>query len=172
MFDITSRGATVTVDPTKFTADIIAKLQEYGIRQKIADAASSAAKVVKEANPSLEGETLDKAVTEQTQAMMDKALDALLKGEWSSRVAGEGVSELVRVQRSVMRSAVKVKLGAKSPKWTAFTGLDDAEQNKKLDAMFEANKDKLAPAVKEEMARREAARKAKGKLADGLDIEL
>lgn len=172
MFDITSRGATVSVDPKAFTPDITAKLLEYGVRQKIADAASAAAKIVKEASPDLDGAELEAAITTQTQGMMDKALDALLAGEWSSRVAGEGVSELVTVQRQVMRSRIKVQLGSKSPKWKAFTGLSDAEQNAKLDANYAKNADKLDGFVAEEMARRAEARAAKKALKGDVAIDL
>lgn len=163
MIIVTSRDATVTVDATKLSAEIVEKLLEYGIRQKIGDAASGARKIAEETGTD---------ITEVTQGLMDKALAALLAGEWSSRVAGEGVSERRRVERAIMRAAVKVKLGAKSPKWKAFIGQSDDAQNAKLDEMFAANAVKLAAKVDEEIARREAAKKAKAKLSDGIEIDL
>ena len=160
---ITSRGVSVDVDTSKLNEDVLAKLLAYGITQKVGDAASGAAKVATETGASVE---------DVTKGMMSKAVDALIAGEWSIRTAGEGVSERTKVERAVMRNAVKVKLGSTSPKWKEFTGLSDADQNAKLDAMYATNAEKLAPAVDAELKRREDARKAKAKLADGLSIDI
>lgn len=132
--------ARVSVDTAKLPADIVAKLAIHGLHQKIADAASGS------------------KTEAEAQAAMEKALDALLEGNWTSRSAGEGVSELVRVQRSIMRKALKEALGAKSEAWAKFTGLTDAEQNAKLDENYARNEKALAPAVEREMELRAARR--------------
>lgn len=161
-FAVTSRGQSITVDPAAFTAEIWSALAVHGATQKIADAASGAVKAAAEA-------AVD--VDTMTNSMMAKAFDALAAGEWSRRTA-DGVSEETRVQRAIMRQAIKVALGAKSPKWAAFTGLSDAEQNMKLDDNYAKNAEKLAPRVKDELKRREDAKKAKAKLADGVEFSI
>lgn len=160
---ITSRARSVTVDVEKLSAEIITKLIVHGLTQKVADAASGAKAIA-------DKESLD--VGDVTESLMQKAADALLAGEWSSRSAGEAVSEETKVQRLVTRNMVKAKFGAKSPEWAKFTGLSDDEQDAKLDAWFAANAEKLDGSVKDELKRREAARKAKAKLADGVVFEL
>ena len=145
---------TASVALEALSTDIVKALALHGLKQKIADAASQA-------------KTPDEA-----KASMAKAIDALVAGEWSSRGAGDGVSELVRVQRSVTKAAIKAQLGAKSPKWMDFIALSDAEQAEKLDANYAKNEAKLAQAVKDEMARREASREAKAKLGDEVEIDL
>lgn len=146
--------ASAVCDVTKLSADIVAKLAMHGLQQKIADAAAGA-------------KTADEA-----DAAMNKAIDALMAGAWSSRGTGEGVDEETRVARSVVRSAVKAKFGSKSPDWAKFTGLSDSEQNAKLDEWFASNEAAFRPAVEQELERRKAAAKAKAKLASGLEISL
>ena len=87
--------------------------------QKVADAASGAKKVAEETKSDV-GDT--------TVAMMQKAVDSLLAGEWSTRTAGEGVSVETRVARQITRQMVKAKFGGKSPEWAKFTGLSDEER--------------------------------------------
>lgn len=118
---ITSRGQSVTVDTSKLSDEIKSRLFIHGLVQKVSDAASSAAKVAAETSSTVEAVTV---------AMMQKAADSLLAGEWAVRTAGEGVSELTRVTRSVMRLKVKTKYGAKSAEWAKFTGMSDEEQNR------------------------------------------
>ena len=106
-------------------------------------------------------------------ANFDKKLKALKEGTIGVRTgSSDGVTEEVAVQRSITRTMFKSKAGAKSEAWAKFTGLTDAEQAEKLDAWFEANKAALEPAVKEELARREKARKAKALLGDAVSFEL
>ena len=145
---------TASIDLAALGTSIVEALALHGLKQKIADAASQA-------------KTPDEA-----KASMQKAIDALIAGEWSSRGGGEGVGEEVRVARSVTKAAMKASLGAKSAKWATFTGMSDADQAAKLDETYEANKAKLAPMVEAEMARREEARKAKAKLGGAIDISL
>lgn len=160
---VSSRGQEVTVDVTKLDKDIIAQLVVHGLTQKVADAASAAAKLA-----TVEGET--RTPEQITVDLMNKAIDGLYAGEWTRRT--DGVSEETRVARSIVRGLLKAKHGAKSEAWAKFTGLSDDEQNKKLDEIAAKNADALADKVKEEIARREAARKAKQKLTAGIEIDL
>jgi hypothetical protein len=149
-----SWSASVTVDVSKLSDDIVARLAVHGLHQKIADAAAGATNA-------------DEAV-----AAMQKAADAVIAGDWTSRVAGAGVDERTRVQRSVTMAAAKAKFGAKSPEWATFTGLGDDEQAEKLDAWFTAFETVLAPEVDAEMERRAAKRAAKQNLGSAVSFEL
>lgn len=109
----------------------------------------------------------------EAAAAFDKKLKALCEGTIGVRTGGNaGVTEEVAVQRSITRTMFKAKAGAKSEAWAKFTGLTDAEQGEKLDAWYTANEAALAPAVKEELARREKARKAKALLGNSVSFEL
>jgi hypothetical protein len=149
-----SWNASVTVDVTALSADIVARLVIHGLHQKIADAAAGAT---------------DEA---EAVAAMQKAIDAVIAGDWTSRVAGAGVDEETRVRRSVTMAAAKAKFGAKSPEWATFTGLPDDEQAAKLDAWFAAAESILAPEVAAEMERRAAKRDAKRSLGSAVSFEL
>lgn len=162
-YDVTSRGVSVTVDLKALSPDILAECLLHGLTQKVADAASQAKSVADES-----GEDIGAV----TQAMMQKAVDALLAGEWSRRSGGGGVDESTRIARLVTRRLVKAKFGAKSPEWATFTGLEAAEQNAKLDEWFAANEDVLAPERDAEMARRAEAAKAKRDATKAVDFAL
>lgn len=147
--------ASVAVTLADLSPDIIARLAVHGLHQKVADAASGAT-------------TVDEA-----NASMQKAVDALVAGEWTSRSAGgAGVDERTRVARSVVHAAVKAKFGSKSPEWATFTGLADDEQAAKLDAWFAANEATFTPAVEAEMERRAAKRAEKAGLVKAVDFAL
>ena len=146
--------ASVAIDLTALSAEIVARLAVHGLQQKVADAASGA-------------ETLDEA-----NAAMQKAVDAILAGEWSSRGSGEGVDEFTRIARQLVRSAMKDQFGAKSPEWAAFTGLSDAEQNAKLDANFAANESEIRPLVEERIESIRADRERKAAAAKKVKFAL
>lgn len=107
----------------------------------------------------------------EAAASFDKKLKALVEGTIGARGAS-GVSEEVAVQRSVTRQMAKAKMGSKSEAWVKFIGFGDAEQGEKLDAWYEANKLALEPAVMEELARREKAKKARALLGNSVSFEL
>ena len=133
--------AEATCDLDTLTPDMVRNLALHGLKQKIADAASGA----------------EDEVT--ATAAMNKAIDAIQAGEWSSRGSGgEGVDEFTACARRLCRNVVKDSWGAKSPKWTEFTGLSDAEQAAKLDQVFADNEAALRPAVESEVAERQAKR--------------
>lgn len=108
----------------------------HGLAQKVGDAASGAKAMAEETGA---------AVADVTSAMMAKAADAILSGEWSQCGAASGVEEATLVARSITRAAIKAQLGAKSEKWAEFTGLSDADQAAKLDANFAKNEAKPRP---------------------------
>lgn len=110
--------------------------------------------------------------TANAKALFEKKLEKLIAGEIGVRGAGEGASEETKVQRSITKAMAKKNMGEKSEAWASFTGLSDADQNAKLDAWYKANEAALEPFVKEELARREKARKAKAALANSVSFEL
>lgn len=142
--------AEVVADLAKLPESILVDLLCHGLKQKVADAASGA------------------TTADEADGAMNKALAAIMAGDWSSRVAGSGVSEETRVQRQIARVALKAKVDKAA--WAAFTGLSDADQVAKLDAIYAKNEAKLAPAVKAKLkalAEERAQRKA---LADDIDL--
>lgn len=170
---VASRGVELEVDTEKLSQEILDNVLAYGLQQKLADAASGAAKAVTDSGTDKDDDSYDEALTTTTLAMMQKAYDALLDGTWSSRAAGSGgISELLRTQRQVIRQIVKAKFGAKSPQWAKFTGLADADQLAKLDAWFADNADALAPRVEQVIAERKAAKEAKAALGGGIKFDL
>jgi hypothetical protein len=157
-------GASVTVN----TADIQAVATElfiYGVNQKLRDSASGATKAAE-----AEG---SQGVQAEAQAMMDSALAALVAGEWSMRgEGGGGTDPRVLIGRSLVRKAIKDKVGAKSPAWAKFTGLSDAEQLAKLDENLAANEELFAPLIDAELKRRADAAKAKANASKAVEISL
>lgn len=144
--------AEVSVDVAKLSPEIVAELAMHGLHQKIADAASAA-------------KSEDEAL-----ASMQKAMDALLAGEWTRRTGGGGVDERTRVARSIVRKAFKDNNPAGSDARETFMALDDADQNAKLDEWFAANEDAFGPAVDAELAARKAERERRTKLAKVTDF--
>lgn len=141
-----SWSASVTIDLSKLSADMIARLAVHGLHQKVADAASAS-------------KSEDEAL-----GAMNKAVDAVLAGEWTSRTAGEGVDERTRVARIIVRKAFKDANAANSAARLAFKALDVDEQNAKLDEWFEAN-EAFGPMVDAELAERAAKADKQRKLA-------
>lgn len=110
--------------------------------------------------------------TDEALGAFNTKLDRLLNGTIGTRGTGDGADERTRVARSVVQAAAKAKFGAKSPEWATFTGLSDADQNAKLDAWYDANREAFDPAIDEEMARRAARRDAKNALAGSVEIAM
>lgn len=160
---VTSRAQECAIDLGALSTDIVHKLALHGLTQKIADAASQAAKDLPKGDPQ---------IAINTEAMMGKAADALLAGEWSTRTASDGADEATLVARSIMRGLVKAKYGKDTPEWKAFIGLPDADQLAKLDALCAENSDALAPQIETRIATRKAEREAKNKLAGKVTFSL
>jgi hypothetical protein len=155
-------GASVTINSADLQG-VAVQLFEYGVGQKVRDAASAASGTAKET-----GEDVQVVA----QGMMDSAVKALLAGEWSHRGEGTSADPRVAIARSIVRRAMKEKLGSKSPQWAKFTGLSDADQLAKLDETFAANAELFNPLVDAEIKRRADANKAKTKAANALEINL
>lgn len=156
-------GASVEIETAKLS-NLGAELFTYGVGQKVRDSASGAAKAGE-----AEG---SEGVQAEAQAMMNAAVVALLAGEWSHRGEGAGVDPRVAIARSIVRRAIKEKVGSKSPDWAKFTGLSDKDQASKLDETYTSNEALFSPLVDAEVARRAEANKAKAKAAKALTIDL
>lgn len=101
---VESRGMQVEVDVAAIPHDVLRQVLWHGIKQKVSDAASGATGLIWQevkgkdaARPSRDqlkdfAETHSKAIGEQTIALMQKAVDALLAGQWQVRTAGDGTS--------------------------------------------------------------------------------
>ena len=144
--------AEASIDLAAIPAGLVRELLLHGLKQKVADAASGAA---------TEAEAL---------GAMGKAIDAVLAGEWSSRATGGGVDERKRIERQIARTALKAKLGGTSAGWKEFTGMADADQAAKLDAIYAKNAAKLLPAVDSKLALLAQERADKAALAGDLDL--
>lgn len=155
-------GASVNVNVADVSA-LGAELLSYGIGQKLRDAASAASTVAKDTNAE---------VQLVAQGMLDAAYKSLTSGEWSHRGDGSGVDPRTAIARSIVRKAIKEKVGSKSPEWAKFTGLSDSDQLAKLDETYAANAEVFDPAIDAEIKRRADANKAKQKLAGAMSINL
>lgn len=156
-------GASATVETVKVEA-LLADLLEYGISQKVRDSASGATKAAE-----AEG---SKGVQAEAQAMMDACVASLYNGIWTHRGDGAGTDPRLLVARSIVRRAIKEKLGSKSADWAKFTGMADKEQLAKLDETYESNRELFDPLVDAEIARRAEANKSKSKAAKALTINI
>lgn len=146
--------ATSAIDMAAIPQDIVARLAIHGLQQKIADAASGA------------------ETEAEAKGAMDKAIAAILAGDWSSRGAAAGVDEFTTIARQVVRGALKDKLGAKSAEWAEFTGRSDADQAKALDANFAKNEAIFRPIVEAKVEERAADRARKAKAAKAVTFEI
>lgn len=104
--------------------------------------------------------------TDEAQADFAKKYDKLIAGTIGTRSGGDGATEETRVARSIARELFKAKVGGKSEAWAAFTGLSDADQIARLDAIVAKNAALIAPKVAEKIAAIKAEREAKAGLVD------
>lgn len=99
-FDVASRGMSVTVDLSKLSPEIVAKLVLHGLTQKVADAAAGAGKVA--------GDGADAEKVALTgKALMQKVVDNLVAGNWGIE-RGQNAAEpaINRFIRDVVRAAL------------------------------------------------------------------
>jgi hypothetical protein len=156
-------GASVAIDTAKLSG-VVTELLIYGIGQKVRDSASGATKAAEaEGSQGVEAEAL---------AMMTTCVESLYAGEWSHRGEGAGVDPRTAIARSIVRKAIKEKVGSKSPEWAKFTGMADKDQLAKLDETYESNRELFDPLVDAEQKRRADAAKAKTKAASALSFNL
>lgn len=162
---VTSRGKHVTIDVTKLSADIVARLVTHGLTQKVADAAASAK------NAAGEGAT-DEAIADAGLALMSKVADSLMAGEWGVERGGNGVTALHAEMRTVIRPKVKAKFGADD--WKT---MDEKERVSHIDAtiakLTDAQRDIVTAAAQEALDRKAAeAAKAKAIAAKLGDLDI
>jgi len=98
---VTSRERSLDVDLAKLSPAMLANLFSYGISQKIGDAASAAAQAAGELHFGSAKAEVNKAdwaawaetdrakeqIADQALLMMQKAVDALYRGDWQIRIA-------------------------------------------------------------------------------------
>jgi hypothetical protein len=121
---VESRGVAIEVDLTKIPQDVLRQVLAHGIKQKVADAASGVVGQLwtevkgKDApRPSRDqlatfAESHAKAVSDATEAAMNKAADALLAGQWQVRVAGGGTSTTWTTEQRLALDMAKEALKA------------------------------------------------------------
>ena len=155
---VESRGVTVSLDLAAIPHDVLRLVLVHGIKQKVADAASGATGAIwlevkgKDApKPSKDQlayfvETHEKAIKDLTLALMQKAADALLAGQWQVRVAGDGTSTkwteeqslALDIAKGALQSIFAAALAKAAPETkataSAFVALDP-----KVAAFFKAN---------------------------------
>jgi hypothetical protein len=98
---------------------------------------------------------------DEAKGMFDKKLAALIAGTVGQRTGGGGVDELTKVMRQIARRAARGQ--ASVEEYKAFTAKPAAEQNERLDAIIDKNRDKLEAKAKAQIAER-------GKLAESIDV--
>lgn len=155
---VESRGVTVSLDLAAIPHDVLRLVLVHGIKQKVADAASGATGAIwlevkgKDApKPSKDQladfvETHDKAIKDQTLALMQKAADALLAGQWQVRVAGDGTSTkwteeqglALDIAKGALQSIFAAAL-AKAAPGTKATASAFVALSPKVAAFFKAN---------------------------------
>lgn len=201
---IESREVQVMLDLAAIPHDVLRQVLVHGIKQKVADAASGATGLIwaevkgKDApKPSRDqlvdfAQTNAKAIKEQTLALMQKAADALLAGQWQVRVAGDGTISKWTAEQAQALDIAKTALQAifagalakaspgTKPSAKAFVALSP-----KVAAFFKANESRptwddkavmewiakqldapkprdIMAEAREELARRRAASEAMG----------
>ena len=151
-----AKTETLNVPFEKFPAHVQEKIIAYGCQRIFNDMVGGSERFP----------TVEKKV-----AHVREQIERFLAGD-IGRKAASGVSTETAIARAEARRLVKAKLGAKSPEWAAFTGLEDDEQAEKLDAIVAKNKPHFDKFVAAEMkARREAAEK-RAKAGEELALDL
>lgn len=101
----------------------------------------------------------------EAKGAFDGKLDKLIAGTIGTRTASAAVSDETRIQRKIVKAALKAKLGGASAEWKTFTGLEQDVQEAKLDELFTKNAEALAPLVAAELEELQRERKRKAALA-------
>lgn len=160
LYDVVARGGDVVVpmDIAKLSADILAQLLMYGIKQKITDAASGAANsaalaVTGNIRPGEAKEAFAKrlkdaaialpvdAVNKEAARMMTKCRDALLAGDWGKdREAAPGVDQKLV---DFIRTANGPAFGKA---WPGFGDMKTPDQRKAVAGWLMENPDRMEKA--------------------------
>lgn len=208
--NVESRGVSVEVDVMNIPHDVLRQVLWHGLKQKVADAASGATGLIwqeikgkgapKPSRDQLKdfAEAHEKPIQDQTLALMQKAVDALLAGQWQVRVAGDGTSTKWTDEQSLaldiakgalqaifVAALAKAQPGAKptaanfvalSPKVAAYfkenakrPTWDDKAVMEWIEAQLKADKRDVMAEARAELARREAAT---ADIGDDLDAML
>lgn len=160
LYEVTARGGEVVVpvDIAKLSADILAQLLMYGIKQKITDAASGAANsaalaVTGNIRPGEAKEAFAKRLKEaaatipmtdinrEAERLMTKCRDALLAGEWGrEREAGPGLDQK-------LVDYIRTTLGPVFGKaWPGYGAMKTPDQRKAVAAWLMDNPDRTEKA--------------------------
>lgn len=171
-YSVESRGVFTTVELGKLSADIIGRLALHGLGQKIGDSAASA--MADAGFKGMKFADLDEAqqasVRALAKAAMDATLEALVKGEWTERKAGESVDPVAMRVRSLVGTWLRAN--AKEVWAKNFKDLEAADRGKAIDVFFAGQDDNTRAAFEAEAsAQLKAEAKAKAKAA-GLTIKL
>lgn len=150
-FTVTRRnGATVEVDVTKLSAEMVANLFAYGLRQKVNDSASSAK---------------DKA---ESETMMQACIENLLSGTWAMRSAASESDPLDKFRIAIVREILAKPQNAKLK--AAYDDIDSSDQPARrafLLSIAEKNADAINPVAQARFDAEQAATKQ----ASGLSID-
>lgn len=152
---VIAKTETVPVPFEKFPEHVQQKIIAYGCQRIFNDMVGGAERFP----------TVEKKV-----AHVKEKIEEFLKGNVGR--AASGVSTETAIARAEARRLVKAKLGAKSPEWAAFTGLEDDAQAEKLDAVVEKNKEHFAKFVAAELKARAERAAKQAKAAEGLELTL
>ena len=175
-YAVTSRDVGVTVDLSKLSAEIIAKLALHGLGQKVGDSAASAMK-----DAGFEGRKFadlkdeEKAkVRDHAKTAMQATVDALIAGNWSERrVGGESLSEVEK--RMLANFGEWLRENAKDIWKENFKPLEGAERTEALLAFMRGQDDEFVAELRtsaEAELKREAEAKAKlGKLKLAVNLK-
>lgn len=158
---VTSRDRNVSVDVTKLSADILAKLALHGLTQKVADSAASA--LADAGFAGLKFGDLEEAdknkVRDAATAAMVATIESLVAGEWSERRAATAVDPVTaRIRRNLgewLRAQGKAA-------WAPYKALEGDERMAAIDAFFAEQDDETQAAVTK-VAKDELAAEAKQK---------
>ena len=121
---------TCIVKASELSADIIARLVEHGIVQKVGDAAAGAAGKATE----------DESAVDAANRLMAAARDRLYEGVWTAHGGGSSVDPVERFVRGIVRKAL-----SKDQK-TAYKEVDDRDAY--LDGIFVKQSDAVQASIR------------------------
>lgn len=163
--DFESRGVEFSFNfadvESEKLADFVVAAVVAGISKAGVDAASSAASYAKD-----NGMTVEVA----TSTLVEKRFASWVKGEWTSRGSGDGLSRVEQIAREKVRDAIK----ASKQLATVYKGKSPEERSAMVEekwlAQSDEAKDSLIRWAKGELVRRQAAAKAKADALKDADV--
>ena len=146
---VSTRGIVRAVDMTKLSPEIINLVFEYGLRQKLADAAASAlANAFEEHNPAhgLHGDALkskrkewgeanESLVLDHATTMLEAAIDKLYAGDWTARGESVTADPLDKYRQAVVRDIIAKD--KQSAAWKAYNAIDSTDQKARKKYLLE-----------------------------------